>query len=327
MKTCVCSIALAIIVMVLYQRDAAQQISPVMLILDTDISSDVDDVGAVAVLHTLEKQGKAKILAMMVSSGDMWSVSCLGALNTWFGHPDIPIGIVQGESVEHPSLYTEKIASEFSSGLRKDTSGLDAVALYREILAGHEDKSVVLVTVGYLTNLSNLLQSKADQFSSLEGKALVLKKVKQLICMGGEYPRGREWNFYQDTKSTEYVVKHWPTPVILCGYEVGRKVLTGAALKSVAVKSPVRRAYQLYNEITDRPSWDQLTVLYAVEKSSNTHSLSWRISAPGKISIDKDGANRWIHDSKGLYRYLRLDTSPEKTATTIDQLMAGTFSK
>ena len=50
------------------------------LILDTDLSSDVDDVGAVALLHGLADQGKVQILAMQISSGDPWSVPCLDAL-------------------------------------------------------------------------------------------------------------------------------------------------------------------------------------------------------------------------------------------------------
>ncbi|MCI5126449.1 MAG: hypothetical protein D3925_18710, partial [Candidatus Electrothrix sp. AR5] len=136
------------------------------LILDTDLSSDVDDVGAVALLHGLADQGKVQILAMQISSGDPWSVPCLDALNTWFGRPDIPIGMVKGKAVRHESKYTRAIAEEFPNKSRVGVDGYvdtpDAVALYRRILHEQPDHAVTLVTIGYLTNLANLLQSKTD---------------------------------------------------------------------------------------------------------------------------------------------------------------------
>lgn len=64
---------------------SAGQREPVRLIFDTDIMGDVDDVGAVAVLHALANQGEVKILAMGVCVKNPWSPLCLDALNTYFG--------------------------------------------------------------------------------------------------------------------------------------------------------------------------------------------------------------------------------------------------
>jgi purine nucleosidase len=105
------SIFLFILVAIFLVRSSHSFDTAPLVILDTDISSDVDDVGAVAVLHALANQKKAHILAMMVSSGDPWSAPCLDALNTWFGRPDIPIGMVKGKSVRHESKYTAAIAT------------------------------------------------------------------------------------------------------------------------------------------------------------------------------------------------------------------------
>ncbi|HEX8310410.1 MAG TPA: hypothetical protein VF614_03765, partial [Chthoniobacteraceae bacterium] len=65
---------------------------------------------------------------------------------------------------------------KFSSG--KDYP--DAVALYRETLAKQPDGSIVVLAVGPLRNLANLLKSRPDKASPLDGAALVAKKVKQL---------------------------------------------------------------------------------------------------------------------------------------------------
>jgi inosine-uridine nucleoside N-ribohydrolase len=172
-----------------------------------------------------------------------------------------------------------------------------------------------------LTNLRNLLKSQPDDVSSLDGETLVRRKVKKLVSMGGQYPEGREWNFYQDTLATKYVLKNWPAPITFCGFEVGQNILTGAALKSLPARNPVRRSYQLYNGITDRPSWDQLTVLHAVEGESETSGVSWHISSLGDNVINADGSNKWTQNPNASNNYLSLKTSSKRTIDVVNQLM------
>ncbi len=292
------------------------------LILDTDLSSDVDDVGAVALLHGLANQGKVQILAMQISSGDPWSLPCLSALNSWFGRPGIPIGMVKGKAVQHQSKYTRAIAEEFSHEIQTDAPPLDAVMLYRRILAEQPDQTVTLVTIGYLTNLENLLYSKADEISPLDGMELVQQKVQRLVCMGGEYPSGREWNFYQDSASTSYVIAHWPTPVVFSGFEIGKNVLTGAGLEKSAQPNPVRRSYELYNGLTDRSSWDQLTVYYAVMTANGKQTELWSKNL-GKNIVRPDGSNYWLNkrDETVEHSYLVQRGDTEKIASLLEQLM------
>ncbi len=75
--------------------------APVRVILDTDMMGDVDDVGAVAVLHALADRGEATILAMGVCVKNPWSPLCLDALNTYFGRPDLALGVVKGPVGRH----------------------------------------------------------------------------------------------------------------------------------------------------------------------------------------------------------------------------------
>jgi inosine-uridine nucleoside N-ribohydrolase len=292
------------------------------LILDTDISSDVDDVGAVALLHGLANQGRVRILATMVSSGDPWSAPCLDALNTWFGRPDIPIGMVKGKAVQHESKYTRTIAEQFSHDSGTGADIPEAVELYRRILAAQADQSVTLVTVGYLTNLRNLLQSQADTHSPLDGGDLVRRKVKRLVCMGGQYPSGKEWNFYQDAAAAAYVVEHWPTPVVFSGFEIGKDVLTGAGLQEAAQPDPVRRSYELYNGLTDRPSWDQVAVYYAVRTENERKTALWsRIY--GRNTVRDDGSNYWLNqrDNTVAHSYLVQREDTDKIAELLERLM------
>jgi purine nucleosidase len=48
---------------------------PVSVILDTDMDSDVDDVGALAMLHAYERQKRAHILGIIVTSDEKYRVS------------------------------------------------------------------------------------------------------------------------------------------------------------------------------------------------------------------------------------------------------------
>ena len=98
------------------------------VIFDTDIMGDVDDVGAVAVLHALADLGEADILAMGVSSKNPWSPLCLSALNTYFGRGDIPVGALKGPGPSKRSRYAQQIAEEFPRKLKSLDDAPDAAS-------------------------------------------------------------------------------------------------------------------------------------------------------------------------------------------------------
>jgi len=299
---------------------------PENIILDTDISSDVDDVGAVAILHALADKGEASILAMMVSSGDPWSAPFLEAVNIYMGRSKIPIGVVRDKSVVHLSKYTQKVAKEFHPNIKMTARGHEAVSLYRKILASQADQSVVIVSVGYLTNLKNLILSSPDEFSPLDGLSLVKCKVETLICMGGKYPSGREWNFYQDAAAAKHVVRFWPGPITFVGFETGVSILTGSILKKTPEPNPIKRSYALYNGLTNRSSWDQLTVLYAVKRDHHAFSQYWQVVA-GKNIVKTEGSNRWIKTANPHHFYIKLNKPPDVYTSLIEDLMLSPIVK
>ena len=51
------------------------------IIFDTDMDTDCDDAGALAILHALADRGEAEILATVVSSRYPWSVPCVEAID------------------------------------------------------------------------------------------------------------------------------------------------------------------------------------------------------------------------------------------------------
>ena len=56
---------------------AASSEEPVRVIFDTDMVEDYDDVGAMAVLHSLADAGECKILAMASCTRDNCSVAAI----------------------------------------------------------------------------------------------------------------------------------------------------------------------------------------------------------------------------------------------------------
>lgn len=298
----------------------------VKVILDTDIDSDVDDVGALAMLHTLADYGRVEILGVVVTSDDPYAPACTSALNTFFGRPGIPIGVEPGISLNHHSRYTKEISEEFPASIIGYEEAEDAVELYRRLLVESPDSSVVIISIGHLTNIARLLASPPDEVSRLRGKELVDQKVKLWSCMGGQFPEGKEANFYRpDPESTVYSVANWPGKVVFAGWEIGQEIITGGLfLKQYLAKdSPVWRAYELYNNFAGRQSWDQASVLYAVSHEKGY----WKLEESGQVKVAQDGSNVWEEGGESNQAYLKVKQSPEELAKIIDALMVGIFSE
>ena len=163
---------------------------PTRVIVDTDIEGDVDDVGALAEVNHMVDLGQANLLAVTVDTSAPWGPQAVDAIDTYYGH-DVPIGQLQGASfdpVDSPANYTEALAEEFPRA-RSGVAVEEAVSLLRRTLAAQPNGSVVIVGIGFLGNLSALLQSGPDAYSPLSGSALVAQKVGRLALMGGYYRR------------------------------------------------------------------------------------------------------------------------------------------
>ena len=66
------------------------------------------------------------------------------------------------------SKYAAAVAKAFPHDLAKSSDAPDAALLYRKVLAAQADASVVIVSVGFLTNLKSLLDTPADAISPLD---------------------------------------------------------------------------------------------------------------------------------------------------------------
>lgn len=297
---------------------------PVHIIFDSDIGPDYDDVGAITILHAMEEKGEAKILATVASNKYEGIAAVLNIFNTYWGKPNITIGVPKGSAVDmkDPQNWTDTLLAKYPHKIKSNSDVKGSVEVYRKVLAMQPDTSVTIVTVGFLTNLANLLNSKGDSFSPLTGKELIEKKVKWLVSMAGSFPSGREFNMDKDIKSSKEVFANWPTPVIFSGFEIGAKVKTGLPLihnKNIH-NNPAKDAFSICipmspEDSAGRMSWDEITVLVAIRGYKPYYTLH-----SGRIKIEPDGSNSWDDNGKGQY-YLVQKESPEKIADVINQLM------
>ena len=214
----------------------------VRIIFDTDFGPDYDDVGALTMLHAFADSGKAVILAAVASNQNELVVPSIDVVNTYFGRPDIPIGTPSGKGVNVScwQKWTDSITSVYPHKLKKTGDAADATLLYRKILSREADKSITIVTTGFLTNMKNLLESAPDSISPLKGIDLVERKVLRLVSMAGEFPKGKEWNMLMDSTASKETFDLWPIPVILTGGELGSKIFTGLRLIQMPAERLIR---------------------------------------------------------------------------------------
>ena len=183
--------------------------------------------------------------------------------------------------------------------------------MLRQVLSQQPDKSVVLVVVGFSTNIARLLDSPADQHSALTGRELVATKCKLLSMMAGNFAekgREKEYNVYVDAPAAKRVFANWPTPIVTSGFEIGLAIKfpsTSIEHDFGYVKHhPLSEAYRLYQKMPyDRETWDLTSVLYAVRPQRGYFGQS----ASGTIEVDDQQVTQFIAGPTGKHRYLTVN--------------------
>ena len=299
---------------------------PVPLIFDTDMGNDVDDAMALAIIHALESRGECKLLGVTLTKDNVYAIRFVDLLNTFYGRPDIPIGVVDGGVMPGDGKYLKQVATAQEDGhlryahdLQDRNATPDSVKLLRRILAGQPDGSVVIAQVGFSTNLARLLESPADDLSPLDGKSLVKKKVRLLSAMAGAFTKEllaksrKEFNVVRDIPAAQRVFESWPTPVVISGWEVGAAIKhPGVSMREdyrYVKHHPLVDAYGYYRGLeNDQPTYDLTSVVYAVRPQRGYFGLS----AAGRMVVDADGTTHFLEEAGGTHRFLTVNT--EQTA-------------
>ena len=235
--------------------EGVEEMNPKKIIFETDMCTDVDDVGALAVLHALADNGEAEILAISYNEVHPSGAGTICAINRWYNRGDIPIGIYKGNLASpDESSYLDGIAANFPHDLPTvpTPSSLD---LYLQLLSEQPDNSVTIISVGFLNNLYDLLKVNPN---------LVAQKVTELVVMAEVVDDPYNTVRHDLIDKSAYVIRNWPTPLVISQH--GESVHTGTRLAEAPAENPVREAYyrRFNRQYRGRSSWDQIAVLYGV---------------------------------------------------------------
>ncbi|KAI0384179.1 nucleoside hydrolase [Hypomontagnella monticulosa] len=286
------------------------------IVIDTDVFSDVDDIGSLAIANVLHNYGLANLRGVAINTHSKYGALAVSVVNTYFGNGDIPIAAIRPLTNETffdnwgfiSGEYAARVAHNWPRYLNDSSATPTPVELYRTILSSSEDQSVTLISLGFLTNLAALMDSPPDANTPLGGMALISAKVKELVIMGGRYPSGWEFNFAgADAVSTYRVVNDWPrdVPITYSGFELSSDIFSGGGLADYALPdSPVLAAYQWYvgRCSTARESWDPVTTLYGILGLEGCSELGFGhlfayANEDGYNKVFANGTNAWVNDS------------------------------
>ena len=316
--------ACALVAAICFSPRAAQgDGEPVPLVFDTDLGNDVDDILALTMIHALQDRGECELLAVTTTKDHPLAAPFVDAVNTFYGRGDVPIGVCRSDVTPAQGKFLGMVEERTEEGftyphdLPPAEELPSAVTVLRGTLAGASDNSVVIVQVGFSTNLAALLESQGDEISPLSGKELVKRKVRLLSLMAGAFEpirnregqltEYREYNVVKDIAAAQRVAEDWPTDVVWSGYEIG----IAACFPHQSIDNDFRyarphiavEAYKKYCPPGhDRPTWDLTSVLYAVRPDRNYFTLS----PAGLVHVANNGLTTFEPSEAGNHRFLKL---------------------
>lgn len=279
----------------------------VKIFLDTDFGPDCDDVGALQALHALCDAGEAQLLAVTHCTGNRYALPAISALNRYNGR-EVPLGTsANAEFLSEFCVYNKPLSERFPNEFEDGRPQRGATEVFREVMSEQADGSVTVCSIGPLNNLRDFLEDD-------ECRRLIEMKVCRLVAMAGRFDGSGlpEWNVEMDVEAAKCVVERWPGEIVFCPWECGASVITGGT----ATNAPVELAYRLHSNGL-RPSWDPMTVLYAVRGGGRL----MKTSPEGVIRIAQSGESLFEVTPGGKHRYIINAAADEEIAAELNGML------
>ncbi len=265
---------------VAYQPQPTQP-KAIPMILDSDFGSSTDDLFALMMLNHYIDDGKVDLMGVVVDREGEKNAQLVDVFNTYYGHPDIPIGL-ERNGVKNPRCfipYNGIVDLKDAQGnplYRRAQEGkpfMDGYKLYRKLLSQADDHSVVVVAIGFVTTLAELFQSGADEYSQLNGVDLFGKKVKAVYIQSGRFESGDSLSGYNmRAASRQSAIFYDKLPhnvdIVMSPSNIGdlmdyppKDVLVDLSYTEV---NPIKSVYTYYTCDTGQRMWDTNCLVNAV---------------------------------------------------------------
>lgn len=303
----------------------------VNVLLDLNIDGDCTNLGALSVLHVYANRNQARILATTACFNSPLATGCIKAINTYYGRPDLPVGILHRQNETHPTPFMKPVNETFRPEHPDGEEAPDSVTVMRRALAQEPDGSVTFVVVGCLASAAALLQSGPDDISPLSGQELCDRKIKRLVAMAGEFPTFNETfgenNIVVQIPAAQYVTEHFTGELVLSGYEIGIRT---RSLKEFRLHGSDDHPLKMMYVINDgegftegNPSWDHTAVMEAVEPGKY-----FDLHKPGRIEVtEKEGLTVWHEEVGGKQTYLMPKLPFDEVAGVINDMIFPEWRK
>src|SRR5262245_2635395 len=309
-------------------QNQGQEKPPVGIIFDCGLGASIDEALALALLYGLDGKNETRVISLSVSKPNLKAAAFCEAIARFYGGASsgafgavgrtMPVGLAdEGRSPDDTPMLTvplSKLNGEgaplYSHGIEKVTDTAEVRALIRNALSQQHDQNCVVVLTGPATNLARTL--------ALPGaKDLIARKARFISVVGGASPDGPpQFNIKADVAAARKLFAEWPTPIVVCGGEIGESLLFPASSieKDFAWSPahPVVDAYRAHKSMPyDAPTCAMAALLYAVRPQEGY----FKLSEPGTISVLDEGRTKFTPSPEGKHRYLILD--PEQKERVI----------
>lgn len=225
------------------------------VLFDADIGSGIDSVLALALLYGLEGREEARVASISVSNSSLRAAAFCDAVRRFYASATpgffargMAIGLADGEPARDAPFLTAAM-SKLNTGIRDINDTADPATLIRNVLMAQHDQNAVVVVAGSAANVVKTMD--------LRGVKDLIARKAQFLVFAGE-PDGARRLFAE-----------WPTPIVICGREIGEATLFPASSIEKdfawATDHPVVAAYRAYQPMPyDAPTRAMAAVLYAV---------------------------------------------------------------
>lgn len=296
------------------------------VIIDTDMVTDVGDVGAMQMAIGLSNMGLCTIDSVVVNSSDLKSAPCVRTLLDVNGLTAVPVGAYMGDDMPTVSPFTLAVVNRFGTPSDTRANYTDATTVLRTRLAAAADASIIYISVGMGVNIQALLQSTPDGISALTGAQLFASKISLLSVMGGQYPSGGEHNFATSPDAWNFVYANKPAsvPTQAWGLTPPQTVISGPPPNGGVFVSPSYYAYSVAGDshgggVFDRPDWDQFAILSGVLGLRSWFTVG---GANGTTSVNASTGNTGWSSAAGPDTYLAKLASDAEIAAVVASIMS-----
>jgi len=190
--------------------------APPQMIFDDDGCVDADNIYALSMAIAADKTGYVNLVGVVDTSGDGVSEAMYRQMLNQAGLSTVPVsvpsafgvsgGLCQAADISTYDAETNAVTPQTVSAY------MQAVTMYRNILAANPTTPVYIVLGGSFRGVSDLMQSPADAISSLTGAQLVAQNATN---GGAIFAQGLATNLVfsadnslQDWTAGQYVVTH-----------------------------------------------------------------------------------------------------------------------